>query len=891
MSDDRAPRWRRYLRLARPNVPADVDDELAFHIQSRMERNIALGLTSEEARCDAIARFGDIDAVRSVLVRHDERRVAMERRTEYIADFVQDLRIGWRALRRTPAFAVAAALTLALGIGANTAIFSVLNAVVLQPLPYAHPGRLVTLGQGSSGEYLALRERLRTVTDLAEWDATTDPVDDGRDALRLTGVAVTPNLMPLLGASPMLGRGFAPNDGVPGSDRVLVLSYATWRREFGGVRDVVGHTVTLQGLPYTIIGVMPPSFRYPNANVQYWRPYAIDPKNIGLMWGVGGKEFVGRLAPNATLDQARREVHAVWPSLRSANPIWDPGPEYRRDATATPLKAGIVGASAPLLWMLFGATLLVLLITCVNVANLLLARATARERELAVRAALGGGRGRLVRQLITEGLLLSGLGAAAGVGLAMLAVRALVGGVPTGLPRANEIAVSGVALLFALAVAIATGIVFSIVPAIRATSAAAGASGSMLGRRATSSKSHARTLALLVGGEIALAVMLVVGSLLLVRSFAALRSIAPGFDPTHVIAARISAPAATYAPGTDRLASFYADVLDRTRATPGVRSAALVDQLSLVAPVWSQAIRVQGQFEDVTHTLPMVDHLQTVSPGYFETMGIRVLRGRSFTDDDRAGEPPVAIVSRSVAKRFWPAGDAIGQRIGYPFDSPWITIVGIVPDTKQDSLRDTSTTTMYLPWAQRTKMVGSELWLVARTSGDPAAAGAAMRRIVQDIDRGVPVSDVRTMDDVVSGSVVGARFTTALVTVFALVALALGAVGIFGVMSYVVSERRQEMGLRIALGASEAGVVKLVVGRALRLAAIGTVAGLACAVIAVRPLDRWLYGVSPIDPVTFAGVPIVFAAVALLASYLPARRAARASPAAAMREGPGEKAG
>ena len=891
MSADPTPRWRRYLGFIHPNVPADVDDELAFHIQSRVERNIALGLPPEEARRDAMGRFGDVDEVRAALVRHDERQHATERRAEYAADFVQDLRFGWRALRRTPAFTLAATITLALGIGANTAIFSVLDAVVLEPLPYAQPDRLVTLGQGSSGEYLGLRDRLRTITDLAEWDPTIDPVDDGHDALRLTGVAVTANLMPLLGARPFMGRGFAPSDAVPGSGRVLVLSYATWRREFGGARDVIGRTVRLQGLPFTIIGVMPPSFRYPNAGVQYWRPYVIDTKNTGLMWGVGGKEFIGRLAPNATLDQARREVRAVWPSLRSANPIWDPGPEYRRDATVTPLKADVVGASAPLLWMLFGATLLVLLIACVNVANLLLARATARERELAVRAALGGGRARLMRQLVTEGLLLSVIGAAAGVALAVLTVHALVVGVPTGLPRADEIVVNGTALAFALVVGVATAVVFSIVPAVRATSAAARASGSMLGRRATASKSHARASARLVGGEIALAVMLVVGSLLLVRSFAALRSISPGFDPAHVIAARISAPAATYAPGSGRLAAFYADVLDRTRAMPGVRHAALVDQLSLAAPVWAQAIRVQGQFEDVTHTLPAIEHLQTVSPDYFATMGIRMLRGRSFSDEDRAGQPPVAVVSQSVARRFWPAGDALGQRIGYPFDSPWITIVGIVPDTKQDSLRDTSTATMYLPWSQRTTMVGSELWLVARTTGDPVAAGAAIRRIVHDIDRGVPVSDVRTMRDVVSSSVAGARFTMALVTVFALVALALGAVGIFGVMSYVVSERRQEMGLRMALGASAGSVVRLVVGRALRLAAMGTIAGIACALVATRPLDRWLYGVSPVDPATFAAVPIVFAIVALLASYLPARRAAHASPADALRDAGGRAAG
>lgn len=718
MSADRAPRWRRYLRFVRPNVPADVDDELAFHIQMRVERNVALGLTVDEARRDAIDRFGDVDAVRAALVRHDECEYATEQRAEYVADFVQDLRFGWRALRRTPAFTIAAALTLALGIGANTAIFSVLNAVVLRPLPYAHPDRLVTLGQGSSGEYLALRERLRTVTDLAEWDPTTDPVDDGRDALRLTGVAVTPNLMPLLGAAPMIGRGFTPNDGAVGNNHVLLLSAATWRRDFGGSHEVIGRKVTLGGLPYTIIGVMPPSFRYPSADIQYWRPYAIDRANIGLMWGVGGKQFVGRLAPNATLDQARHEVSTAWPSLRAANPIWDPGPDYRRDATVTPLKSNLVAASASLLWMLFGATLLVLFIACVNVANLLLARATARERELAVRAALGGGRGRLMRQLVTEGLLLSGGGAAAGVGLVGLTVHALVGGVATGLPRGDEIAVSGTALAFALVSSIATGIVFSVVPAIRATSAAAWASGSMFGRRATASVSHTQVSSWLVGGEIALAVMLVAGSLLLVRSFAALRSIAPGFDPTHVVAARISAPEATYLPGSGRLASFYADVLDRARATPGIRDAALVDRLSLAAPIWGQAIRVQGQYEDVRHTLPYIDHLQTVTPGYFGTMRIPVPRGRAFTDDDRAGHPQVAIVSQSVARRFWPSGDALGKRIGYPFDSPWITIVGIVPDTKQDSLRDTSNVTIYMPWSQRTDKIGTtELWLVARTTG------------------------------------------------------------------------------------------------------------------------------------------------------------------------------
>jgi len=883
MRRERAPRRRGSLRFLRPDVPADVDDELQFHIQMRIERNLALGMSLEDARRDAIERFGEVGTVRAQLVEHDERRQTTRRRAEYVADFVQDVKFGARALRRAPVFAVAAALTLALGIGANTAIFSIVNAVLLQPLPYTHPERLVTIGQGSLGEYQALRERLRTITELAAWVPATHPVDDGRQAIRLNGVAVTTNLMPLLGAAPMIGRGFAPEDGTYGSSPVMIISNSLWRREFGSASDIVGRKLLVDGAPYTIVGVMPPSFQYPANDVEYWLPYTISPANIGLMWGVGGKEFIGRLAPNATLEQARRELRTVWPSLRRLNPLWDPGATYRVDATVTPLKADLVGSARSLLLMLFGATLLVLLIACVNVANLLLARATARERELAVRATLGGGRGRLVRQLVTEGLLLAIVGAAAGIGLAVLAVHALIGIIPTGIPRSGAIAMNGMVLIFTLLVSLVTGVVFSAIPAIRAT--AGGSSvGTRSGRRATSGVSHTRIAGMLVAGEIALAVMLAVASLLLVRSFAALRSIAPGFEPMQVIAARISAPAGSYPPGSARLTGFYRDVLDRVQALPGVRDAALVDQLPLAAPMRGLAIRVQGQHEDVTQLLPSIQHVQSVSPDYFATLRIPLLHGRPFTNRDGADSPPVAIVSQSVAREFWPNGDAIGKRIGYPFDSPWITIVGIVPDTKQDSLRDTSRVAIYMPWSQTSSRVGSELWLVARSAGDPRATGADIRRIVHDIDRAVPVSDVRTMDAVVAESVVGSRFTAALVTAFALLALVLGAVGIYGVVSYLVSERTREVGIRIALGASAAGVVRLIVGRALRLAAAGTIAGVICAMAATRALRQWLYGVSPSDPLTFGAVAVVFLGIAAFASYAPARRATHVDPAVTLRE-------
>jgi predicted permease len=874
------PRWRRYLRLVRPNLTADVDDELRFHIDMRVERNIALGMPVDEARREALRRFGDVALVRDALVEHDKRKQDAEGRRELMADLAQDVRFGWRALRRAPAFAVAATVTLALGIGANAAIFSVVNAVVLRPLAYARPHELVIIGQGSGGEFVALRERLRSFSQIAAYAGQTHPIDDGREALRVEGAAITTNTLATLGVSPILGRGFAPDEERYGNNAVLILSYGLWQRRFGGSPDVIGKRVLVEGIPHTVIGVMPADFRFPTKDAQYWLPYAFNPANVGYHWAVGGKTFIGRLAPGVTEAQAQRELREVWPTLRNLNPLWQPGPEYRRDATVTPLQDHVVGSADELLWLLFGCVLLVLLIGCVNVANLLLARATARQRELSVRAALGGGRARLIRQLVTESLLLSGLGALLGVGFAYATVRWLVAVMPTGVPRAEEIAVDGSVLLFTSLIAVVIGVLFGSIPAVRATNggqlAVAG-----FGRRSTAGVSHQRVSGLLVAAEMALAVVLVIVATLLVRSFAALRTVDPGFRTEQVVAARVSPPASGYRE-PERLTALYTTVLERVSAIPGVRSAAAVDKLSLAQTVWGVAVRVEGQFEDATRPLPEIHHLQMVTARYFETMGIPV-RGRAFAEADRPDQVPVAIVSESVARRFWPNGDAIGKRIGYPFPSPWLTIVGVVPDTKQDSLSDTTAMSMYAPWRQRTRMSGGEMWVVARSDGNPSALGATIRRIVQEVDRSVPVSDVRTMDAVISDSLQRTRFTVLLVAGFAAAALLLGAVGIYGVMSYVVGQRTQEMGVRLALGAPASRVLALVVGRAAKLALAGAAVGLLAALAGTRSLGALLYGVSATDPLTFVAVPMLFLAVAVLASYAPARRATQADPVRALR--------
>jgi putative ABC transport system permease protein len=875
------PRWRRYLRFVRPNVAADVRDELDFHLEMRVLEYQRRGMDPEEARASALSRFGEVHAISDALMEHDRKKETREQRRELLGDLTQDLRFGWRSLRRAPGFAAAAILTLALGIGANTAIFSVVDALVLRPLPYMKPEQLMSVGSGSAGEFLALRQRLRTFSQLAAFAPRQLSIDDGHEATRLIGAAVTTNLFRLLGVSPIKGRDFIDTEGQPHNDAVIILSYGLWEREFAGAADVIGKRLLVDGSPRTIVGVMPADFHYPSSAAQYWLPIAFDPSNIPATWAVGGGRFIGRVAPGYTMEQAAREIRDVWPALRRLNPLWDPGERYGREVSPQPLQASMVGASPALLWLLVSCVVLVLLIACVNVANLLLARATARERELSVRAALGGGRQRLIRQLMTESILLAVLGGTLGVMLAIVAVKWVVSALPANLPRAGEIGVNGTVLAATAAIVVITGVLFGILPALSATRAARG-SGAIGGFRSTRGIRHHRLAGILVSAEVALAVLLVISAQLLVRSFRELRRVELGYRTTHLIAARVSPPSAGYENPT-RLTALYTSILGRVSALPGVEQIGATDKMPIATSVWGFAARIEGQFEDATRSLPDIHHLQAVTPGYFATLGIPSLRGRLLDDDDVAGSTPVAVVSQSMAKRFWPNGDAIGKRVGYPWASPWITIVGVVPDVKQDSLRDTLRISMYIPWQQRVRMSGGEMWVVARTTTDPGAVATAIRDIVRDADRTVPVSDIRTMDEILAGSMKRERFTTAIVGAFAIAALLLGAVGIYGVMSYLVSQRAREMGVRLALGASPGSVLGLVVARGAWLAALGAAAGVVIAMWATKPLRVLLYDVSATDPLTFITVPALFMIVAVVASYAPARRATRVDPTTALR--------
>ncbi len=825
----------------------------------------------------------DANAFSGRVVHHNTTAGAAVSRTGHLTDFLQDVRFGFRSLRRAPAFTVAAVVTLALGIGANSAIFSVTNAVVLRPLPYSRPDRLVSIGAGSAGEYTALVQRLHAFETIAAWVATTHPVDDGTTVARLDGAAVTVNLLPMLGVAPARGRGFAQDDATPGGENVVIVSDALARQL--GSANAIDRFITIEGVRCRVIGVMPPSFRYPAARVAYWQPYRFDPANVGYTWAVTDKQLVARLKDGVTLASATRDLAATWPTIRKLNPLWDPGARYGTGVSARPLQDRVLGATRGYIWMLFGVVVLVLIIASVNVANLLLARATARAREFAVRAALGGNRSRLVRQLLTESAILSGAAAILGAGVAWASLRWLVASLPGEVPRVSDIGLDGYGLAYTAAVSLATGIALGVVPAWRATApftAGRGAGG--FGRGLTRGTSHARIASVLVCAEVALAVMLVSASALLLRSFNGLASVAPGFDPEHVVAARITVPESQYRTA-ERVAQFYQAVLEQTAAVPGVKSAAAVDKLPMAQPVWGFAVRVQGQFEDGTRELPEIAHLQSVTPDYFTVMGVPVLNGRTFTTTDREGAPFVAIVSESVARRFWPGESPIGKRIGYPFPSEWLTIVGVVPDTKQDSLSESMTTSVYVPWRQRSRMAGAEMWIVARATGDAAGIGPALRSIVRAQDPSVAVGDLRTMRTVLDSSLGTARFITTLVTAFAVLALLLGAVGIYGVMSYTVNERMPEMGIRLALGATRSDIVRLIVGRAVALSTVGAAMGLVLLFVARRGLARWLFGVTADNWIATLAVPALFVGVAMAASLMPALRGSRGDAAGALRSG------
>jgi len=879
------PRWRRLLRHVKPKPDAEVDAEIAFHLEMRAADYIARGLSPSSARRRALERFGDVGVVRDDVITIDRRREKSMDRSELLHTWAQDVRYAVRSLRRSPGFAAVAAFTLALGIGANTAIFSVLNGVILKPLPYADPDRLVILWEStrdlpeitvSYPDYLDWRARTHSFADIAIYNGYDVFNLTGRgEPERVRGGLASSNLFSVLGVKPQFGRTFTPLDDRPGAPRVAVITDALWKRRFAGDRGVIGQTVQLDDDSYTIVGVMPASFRYTPADI--WIPiglFADTPRFVRA--NHPGLIGLGRLKPRVTVAQMRAELKSVARDLEQQYPSVNTG----IGATGAPLEERVVGSIRPALAVLTGAVGLVLLIACVNVANLLLGRAASRQREFAIRAALGAGRRRIIRQLLTESVVLALLGAAGGLAIAWAGVRVLVALDPSTVPRIGDIRIDGTVLVFALGIAIATGMLFGLAPALQALRRNSPAILKEEGRAVTAGRSRMRFRAALVVAEVALALVLLVGAGLLLRSFARLMHVDPGVDPRNVMTAFVQLPERKY-PEAEQRTRFFEDFLTRVRALPGVSSAALATDLPITSS-WQTTLVWEGRPPRQAGGESFVNGV-TVSPGYFSAMHMRLLAGRVFTDADARGAPPVMMVSETVVKRFFRGENPIGRRARFgpgTDDASWMTIIGVVNDVKDGGLAESSRGAFYLPMSQSSER---SLWLVARSEAAPQALVPLIRRALSAMDPALPLSSTQTMEQVIDSSVAQPKFAMLLLTVFAAIALVLTGAGVYGVISYAVAQRTHEIGVRIALGARRAGVVGMVVRQVLAMAAGGIVLGGAGALAGGRLLASMLYDVRPTDPLTLAVVVSIVVSVAIAAAALPALRAARTDPITALR--------
>jgi putative ABC transport system permease protein len=798
-----------------------------------------------------------------------------------MSTLVQDLRYAVRSLRKAPAFTLVAVLTLALGIGANSTIFSVVNGVLLQPLPYAQPDRLVivwghhtTIGRevASQPDFLDWRAQNSVFSGMAALAHTSFDLTGVGEPERLRAALTTADFFPTLGVTPALGRTFTPEEETSAGGHVAILSYGFWQRRFGGQPSVVGRTITLSGLPYTVVGIAPAGFRF-ERDVDVWAPLDVDTKRSrrGDFLTV-----VGRLEPGVTLDRAQTQMSTIASRLAQqypeTNTSW--GVEL------VPLKDQLVGTVRPALLIFMGAVGLVLLIACANVANLMLTRAASREREMAIRATLGAAQSRLVRQMLTESVLVALVGGALGLLFAVWGVAALRGAQSSLIPRLGEVGVDGPVLAFTVVLSALTGVLFGLAPALRVgrgelhgalREGARGASGGMGVRQLRGA---------LVLAEVALALVLLVGAGLLIKSFDRLQRVDPGFNPDHVLTASIVLPRARYGEVV-RQRAFATQLLDALRSTPGVQSAALASDVPMSGGASYLSFSIAGQPDPAPGVVQDAE-VFVASPDYFRALGVPLRQGRLISEQDDAGAPNVVVINRAMAQRYWAGRDPLGARItvGDPADSTsWRTVVGVIGDVRHNGLSADPYPQMYAPMAQ---MPQRAMMVVARTTGDPTGLAGALRRSVTSLDANLPVSDVMTMQERVGQSVAQPRVNVALLGLFAGVALILAAVGIYGVVSYSVVQRTRELGIRMALGARPGDVLRLVIRQAMAPALAGVAFGLVGAWGGTRLMASLLFGVSASDPVVFAAVALFLAGVALLASYIPARRATRVDPLVAL---------
>jgi putative ABC transport system permease protein len=874
---------KRVFRLpwrSRSAIVEEVDEEIAFHLEMRGAALERAGVPAAEARARARQEFGDLRTARREMARMDGASERERRLGDAVSAVGQDGRFALRTLARAPGFAAVAVLTLALGIGVNTTIFSVVSGVLLRPLPYAEAGRLVAVWEGFlRAEFELARERAHSFEELAGYEPGVEVNLTGEgDPVRVSGARVTAQLTGALGVAPLLGRGFMEGEDRAGGDAVVLLSHGLWRGRYGGDPGIVGRTIQVEGEPRTVVGVMPREFRFPDAGTQLWLPIPFDrsPQGMGSYWGIGGVRAVGRLRPGVNAEAAEAEMRLIAQELRLANPFWTPPADFREEARVLPLGATVTGEVRLLLLTLLGAAALVLLIACANLGNLLLARGLARTRELAVRAAIGAGRARLVRQLLTESMVLAAIGGIVGIALAFGALRLLLAALPADTPRLAEVGLDLRVLGLAGLTTLVCGLLFGAVPALRLTGSAS--RQALREGRGSGGPRRQRLSSTLVVGQLALGVVLVIGAGLLIRSFWELQRVEPGFATEQLLAARITPPAATHG-ARERQLELHRAVLERAAALPGVVRVAATSQLPFDRASGAAAFFIDGVTDD-PNVLPELEH-RSVTPGYTAALGIPLLRGRTLLASDNADAPPVALVDEAAARRFWPGEDPVGRCIRYPWrGAGCITVVGVVGSVRNNDLAAAPEGAVYVPLEQRP--VGS-ITLVLRTQGDPLALARPLRAAVHEVEPTVPVSDVRTVGRMVAESMDRSRLTALLLGLFAGLALLLGAIGVYGVVSYSVQQRSREMGVRLALGAHRGDLFRLVLRQAGTLALLGGALGVAAALLATRALHSLLFQVTTMDPLVFLLVPLLLGGVAMLAAWVPARRATRVDPMEALR--------
>jgi putative ABC transport system permease protein len=872
-------------------IDEELDEEIHSYLELMAAEKVRCGMAPEDAFREARRDLGGLERVKDS-VRDIRIGISMD-------TLMQDLRYALRTLNRSLAFSSVVVLTLALGIGANTTIFTVVNGVLLKPLPYPQPERLLmlwerqlsdgNLGTVAPANFFDWREQNHSLAKMAAIDPYPDFILNGSgEPRRLAGAAVSSDFFSLLGVRMALGRDFLAEEDRPGHNQVLILSYSTWLRYFGARPDVIGRPLTLNNTSYTVVGVLPREFSFVSKASDFqsrnrfdlWTPLALASPPEPWQRGTHPLCVFARLKPGVPLRQAQADLNRIAANLQRLYPADD----KERGIAAVPLAQHVVANVRTALFTLLAAVGMVLLIACANIANLLLTRGATRRREMALRVALGASHGRIAQQLVTESMVLAMFGGLLGLAFAFLGVPALVRHLPIDLPRTSEITVDGRVLAFTSLISLMTGIVFGLVPLLQSRRVNANDSLKQSGRAVAAGQSRLRSA--LIVGQVAIALVLLTGAGLMTKSFSTLLRVSPGFQTEHILTARLSLPP-QYTNGNvfgtgqhRRISAFQRELLERVRVIPGVQSAAFTAYLPLSGTDNSWAFDIEGRparppgVYDITNYRP-------VSAGYFETIGIPIQHGRGFDARDNEDSPLVVVVNESMARTFWNQRNTVGQRVRFG-DTKWRTVVGVVGDVHHEALGSKPAPEMYVPYGQIPN-VEARPTIVLRTSIEPANVTSTLRKAVSEVDANVPMDQIETMRQIVSGSVGQSRFRTAVLLIFALLALFVASIGLYGVMSYLVSQRIREFGIRMAVGASRGAVLRLVLGQAAKLVSIGICLGLVGAALLARLIASLLYGVAPFDTPTLASVSILLAVVALVASYIPARRAAKADPMDSLR--------